>query len=207
MNNRAAESTVVLASANAGKLKELQEMLGDSVRVVSAADLGVIMPEETALTFAGNAELKAKAAFDQTGHISLADDSGLEVDALDGKPGVHSARFAGENATDAENNSLLLKQMADVPDGLRTARFRSAIAIALGEGDALIFEGTVEGTIGHEEVGTSGFGYDPLFRVPNGRSFGEMSSEEKNPISHRGAAMRKAIPVLLDYLNGEENQN
>ena len=207
MNNRAASTTVVLASANKGKLTELQELLGDAVQVVSAADMGVIMPEETALTFAGNASIKARSAYEQTGHISLADDSGLEVDALDGRPGVHSARFAGEHATDADNNARLLRELTDVPDHLRTARFRSAIAIALNADDPLIFEGSVEGTIGFEEAGTHGFGYDPLFRLPNGRSFAEMTSREKNPISHRGLAMKKAIPVLLDFLNGEEHPN
>lgn len=205
MPDCAAGTTVVLASANKGKLTELQQMLGDSVKVVSAADLGVEMPEETALTFAGNAELKSRAAYEQTGHISLADDSGLEVDALAGKPGVFSARFAGEDASDADNNEKLLRAMIEVPDGLRTARFRSAISLTLNEGDSLIFEGTVEGTIGQHEAGTHGFGYDPLFLLPNGRSFAEMSSEEKNPISHRGLAMKKAIPVLLDFINRQGN--
>lgn len=207
MTKRATATTVVLASANRGKLQELQEILGDAVQVVSAADLGVSMPEETEVTFAGNAALKSRAAFEQTGQISLADDSGLEVDALDGRPGVYSARYAGANATDAENNQKLLNEMADVPDGLRSARFRSAIAVSVNEGDPLIFEGTVEGTIGHEEVGTNGFGYDPLFRLPNGTSFGDLTSDEKNPISHRGVAMKKAIPVMLDHINGEEGQD
>lgn len=203
MSNTTGNTTVVLASANAGKLKELQELLGDSVQVVSASDMGVVMPEETELTFAGNAALKAKAAFEQTGHISLADDSGLEVDALDGRPGVFSARYSGEDATDQSNNSKLLDELVDVPDGLRTARFRSAIAVAFDGSDPLIFEGAVEGSVGHEAVGENGFGYDPLFRLPNGRSFGELTSAEKNPISHRGVAMKKAIPVLLERLNSE----
>lgn len=204
MTNHEPGTIVVLASANKGKLKELQEMLGNSVSVVSASDMGVSMPEETAVTFAGNAEIKARSAFEQTGHISLADDSGLEVDALEGQPGVYSARYAGDDATDAENNARLLAKMKDVPHDLRTARFRSAIAIAFDSGDSLIFTGSVEGTIGFEEAGTNGFGYDPLFRLPNGRSFGEMTSEEKNPISHRGVAMRQAIPVLLDHIKEKE---
>lgn len=206
MTNRANGTTVVLASANKGKLKELQELLGDAVKVVSAADMGVTLPEETEVTFSGNASLKSRSAFAQTGHISLADDSGLEVDALDGRPGVYSARFAGENASDHVNNFKLLQEMVDVPEGLRTARFRSAIAINLDAGDPLIFEGTCEGTIGFEEIGTNGFGYDPLFRLPNGRSFADLTSEEKNALSHRGAAMRKAIPVLLDHLNGKDGR-
>jgi len=201
MANRANETTVVLASANKGKLKELQQILGDSVHVVSAIELNVVMPEETELTFAGNAALKSKAAFEQTGHISLADDSGLEVDALDGRPGVFSARYAGEDATDEQNNAKLLMELESVPEHARSARFRSAIAISFDAGDPLIFEGSVEGSIGYELAGLNGFGYDPLFRLPNGRSFGELSPEEKNPISHRGMAMKKAVPVLLDRLN------
>lgn len=207
MNNKADGAIVVLASSNKGKLRELQQILGDTVKVVSAADLGVVMPEETEQTFAGNAALKSKAAFKQTGHISLADDSGLEVDALDGQPGVYSARYAGENATDPENNAKLLREMIDVPEGLRSARFRSAIAISVDSGDPLIFEGEVEGTIGSDEIGSNGFGYDPLFRLPNGSSFGELSSEEKNPISHRGVAMKQAIPVLLDHIGRKEQLN
>lgn len=201
MTDLTATTTVVLASGNKGKLRELQELLGDVVKVVLAADLGVTMPAETEQTFAGNAALKAQAAYEQTGHISLADDSGLAVDALDGKPGVHSARYAGENATDTENNQKLLRELEDVPEGMRSARFHSAIAISLDAGDPLIFEGTVEGSIGFEEIGSNGFGYDPLFRLPNDRSFADLSSEEKNAISHRGRAMQKAIPVLLDQIN------
>lgn len=205
MTHESGDNVVVLASANKGKLKELQEILGDSVRVVSAADLGVEMPEETENTFAGNAALKSIASFKQTGHISLADDSGLEVDALDGRPGVYSARYSGENATDEQNNQKLLQELTEVPDGLRSARFRSAISISVDSGEPLIFEGAVEGSIGFEERGTNGFGYDPLFRLPNGRSFGELSPEEKNPISHRGVAMKKAIPVLLKHIDGKGN--
>lgn len=204
MSNNADSTIVVLASSNKGKLRELQQILGESVKVVSAADMGVTMPEETEITFSGNAALKSKAAFEQTGHISLADDSGLEVDALDGQPGVYSARYAGAEATDAENNAKLLTELKDVPEGLRSARFRSAIALSIDGGAPLIFEGTVEGTVGFEELGDNGFGYDPLFRLPNGRSFGELTADEKNPISHRGVAMKQAVPVLLDHINGKE---
>lgn len=206
MTHNRSNRIVVLASANKGKLKELQEILGDSVQVVSASELNVEMPEETETTFAGNAALKSQAAFIQTGHISLADDSGLEVDALKGAPGVYSARYAGENATDAQNNAKLLTALADVPEGRRTARFRSAIAVTTGKDKTLIFEGGVEGSIGFEEVGTNGFGYDPLFRLPNGKSFGELSSGEKNPISHRGVAMSKAIPELMRIIEEEGNE-
>lgn len=200
MNNRTPSQTVVLASNNKGKLLELQQLVGDAVNVVSAADLNVEMPEETGVTFAENATLKADAAFEQTGFISLADDSGLEVDALEGRPGVYSARFAGVDATDDENNEKLLNELASVPEHLRTARFRSAIAIRIDEETSLVFEGSCEGQIGFEPRGTGGFGYDPLFVHPNGHTMAELPADEKNAVSHRGEAMRKAIPVLLEHL-------
>ena len=200
MNNRTPSQTVVLASNNKGKLLELQQLVGDTVNVVSAADLNIQMPEETGVTFAENAALKADAAFEQTGFISLADDSGLEVDALEGRPGVYSARFAGVDASDDENNEKLLNELASVPEHLRTARFRSAIAIRIDEETSLVFEGSCEGQIGFEPRGTGGFGYDPLFVHPNGHTMAELPADEKNAVSHRGEAMRKAIPVLLEHL-------
>lgn len=204
MNESTSPMVVVLASSNRGKLRELQQLLGDEVQVVTAADMGVILPEETETTFVGNATLKAVAAYAQTGKISLADDSGLEVDALEGRPGVYSARFAGEDATDHQNNLKLLEHMVSVPDESRSARFRAAIAIALNTEDVLTFEGACEGSIGREAIGSNGFGYDPLFRLPNGQPFAELTSEEKNAVSHRGQAMRMAIPVLLDRLRNAE---
>lgn len=194
-------TTVVLASANRGKLEELQQLLGNCVKVVSAIDLDITMPEETGTTFEENATLKADAGFEQTGYVTLADDSGLEVDALDGRPGVYSARFAGESASDEENNQKLLTELADVPEGLRSARFRSAIAIRFDPDTLLVFEGSCEGAVGFEPRGTGGFGYDPLFTFPNGRTMAELEPDEKNAVSHRGEAMRKAVPVLLERLN------
>ena len=201
MTEELKRTTVVLASANRGKLEELQQLLGDTVNVVSAIDLNVTMPEETGSTFEENATLKANAAFEQTGHVALADDSGLEVDALDGRPGVYSARFAGDSASDQENNEKLLAELAEVPEGLRSARFRSAIAIRIDPNTLLVFEGSCEGAVGFEPQGTGGFGYDPLFCFPNGRTMAELDPEEKNAVSHRGEAMRKAVPVLLERLN------
>ncbi len=203
MTNQHPPMTVVLASANRGKLAELQQLLGDSVHVVSAIEMGITMPEETGTSFADNATLKADAAFEQTGHMTLADDSGLEVDALDGRPGVYSARFAGPDATDAENNEKLLAELAQVPEGLRSARFRSAIAIRLDRETLLVFEGTCEGAVGFEPKGTGGFGYDPLFYLPNGRTMAELEPDEKNAVSHRGHAMRQAVPVLLEHINAK----
>lgn len=196
-------NTVVLASGNTGKLVELQQLLGDAVHVRAANDLGVVLPEETGTTFAQNAALKAEATFTQTGLVSLADDSGLEVDALDGRPGVYSARYSGEGASDEANNSRLLHELANVPDGLRSARFRSAIAIQIDADTVLVYEGACEGEIGFEPRGHGGFGYDPLFVLPNGRTMAELDAEAKNAISHRGEAMRKAVPVLMEYVQAK----
>lgn len=198
--------TIVLASGNKGKLIELQQMIGDLATVKSAFDLGVELPEETGETFAENAMLKSQAAFQQTGMISLADDSGLEVDALEGAPGVYSARYAGAHATDAENNARLITEMQDVPDEFRTGRFRSAIAITFSADHTVVFEGAVGGEIGHSPRGDGGFGYDPLFVLPDGRTLAEYAPEEKNAISHRGEAMRLAVPALVGYLHSLEEE-
>lgn len=203
MNDETSSITVVLASNNKGKLLELQQLVGNSVKVVSASELKVDMPEETGVTFAENAALKAHASWSQTGLISLADDSGLEVDALDGRPGVYSARYSGEDATDEQNNTKLLGELEDVPEGLRSARFRSAIAIRIDNDTSLIFEGTCEGSVGFEPRGSGGFGYDPLFCLPNGRTMAELPADEKNTISHRGEAMRQAVPVLIEHLHAK----
>lgn len=196
--------TILLATKNKGKIAELQQMVGSSFHVESAEDHGVQLPEETGTTFAENAELKSRAAWQQTGLVSIADDSGLEVDALHGAPGVYSARYAGENATDDENNQKLLESMAAIPDGERAARFRSCIAITLSDGETMLFSGSVEGAIGHDARGDGGFGYDPLFVHADGRTMAELPAEEKNRISHRGQAMSKAVPALIAALGEQE---
>jgi XTP/dITP diphosphohydrolase len=157
------------------------------------------MPEsrETADSFAGNAAIKALAAANHTGELAIADDSGLVVDALGGAPGVYSSRFAGEGATDEERNAKVLDLMKDVPDDKRTARFVAVAAVA--EPGRLIgtAEGAIEGTITREPRGTNGFGYDPIFYIPElGRTMAELSPEEKNEISHRGKAFRAAKAIL-----------
>lgn len=176
-------------------------MLPESARLVSASEAGVVLPEETGTTFVENALLKARAAADQTGLVAIADDSGLEVDALDGAPGVRSARFAGEPSDDAANNALLLRRLAAVPPEKRAARFRSVVAIVTPDGSEFVSEGTLEGTVLRVPRGSSGFGYDPLF-VPLGldRTLAELTMEEKNRISHRGQAVRRAIERLLPLL-------
>lgn len=194
-------TTIVLASGNRGKLEELRSLLGPSVTVRSASELGAELPEETGTTFEENAILKARAVADQTGLMAIADDSGLEVDALDGAPGVYSARYAGPEADDDRNTAKLLDALAQVPDGKRTARFRSAIAIAFSPADIVTTTGSCEGVIIREKRGTGGFGYDPVFLLPGGRTMAELEPSEKNAVSHRGHAMRDAIMVIKERLS------
>jgi XTP/dITP diphosphohydrolase len=169
-----------------------------AARILSLADYPQV-PEvpETGDTFAENARAKAIAVARATGKWAIADDSGLEVDALGGRPGTRSRRFAGEQATDADRIARVLALMADVPDEQRTARFRCAIAIAEPSGTVHEVSGTCEGSIAREPRGSSGFGYDPVF-VPAGetRTMAQMSLDEKNAISHRGRALRAAMEVL-----------
>lgn len=192
--------TVVLASSNKGKIAELQRLLDGVAQVVSASDLNIVMPEETGVTFAENAMLKAAAGHEQTGLTVIGDDSGLVVDALGGAPGIYSARYAGEDATDADNNAKLLTALKDVPEAERMAHFHSAIAIVTASGEQMVFEGRCDGSIAFAPRGDYGFGYDPLFVLPDGRRMAELDSATKNTVSHRGSAMRQAIPALRAWL-------
>jgi XTP/dITP diphosphohydrolase len=196
---------VVLATRNAKKLDELQRILdseGLPIEIVSLAAFPDA-PEvaETESTFAGNALLKARAIAKATGLPAVADDSGLCVDALNGMPGVLSARWAGGHGDDDANLDLVLGQISDVPDRRRTASFQCAAAVALPDGTERVVEGSVEGTLLRARRGGNGFGYDPIF-VPLGHDVttAEMSAEEKDAISHRGQAMRALAPVLRDLL-------
>ncbi|MGE5554523.1 MAG: XTP/dITP diphosphatase [Betaproteobacteria bacterium] len=192
-------TVLVVASRNRHKVEELKQLLvGLPVEVRSLADYpGAPEVVEDGDTFAANAIKKAQAAVAFTGEWALADDSGLEVDALDGAPGVHSARFAGEPRSDARNNAKLLALLENVPPERRTARFRSVIALAGPDGELELVEGMVEGRIVREPRGTGGFGYDPLFLLPEvGRTMAQLSPEEKNALSHRGRAMA-ALAVQL----------
>lgn len=193
---------IVVATGNLGKLAELREMLGPAYRVVSAAEAGAEMPEETGETFAENAKQKARAVAEQTGKIAIADDSGLEVSALGGSPGVHTARYAGAAATDVQNREKMLKVLQDVGELERQARFVSVIAIALSPEEIITIRGIFEGTIALEERGEGGFGYDSIFQTPSGKTMAELEPAEKNRISHRGHAMRMATEVLADRLQG-----
>lgn len=185
---------IIAATNNKGKLKEFRELLKDfPVEVVSLHDMGLDMEiEETGETFEDNAKIKSVSVFKATGLCSLGDDSGLCVDALDGMPGVYSARFAGENATDEDRNNLLLKKLLDVKEQNRDAKFVSAISCTTEDGETFIVRGECEGRIVFEPKGENGFGYDPLFYVEQfDKTFGEMTKEEKNLISHRAEAMNK----------------
>ena len=190
---------IIFATNNAHKLSEVQAVLGEEFTLVTLRECGIIEDiPETADTLEGNALQKARYVFEKTGADCFADDTGLEVDALNGAPGVHSARYATDGHDFAANNRLLLKNLEGVTE--RTARFRTVIALIL-DGKEYTFEGRVEGTIAEEECGAEGFGYDPLF-VPSGEiiTFAQMSAEAKNAISHRGRAVAEFVKFLK---NGE----
>lgn len=190
---------LVVATRNSGKLREIRAILeGLAVEVASLADYPEIEPvEEDGATFEANAVKKALHVAASTGHLTLADDSGIEVDALDGAPGVNSARFAGPEATDADNNAKLLHLLEDVPDAERTARFRCVVAIATPEGKVEVAEGVCEGFVERQGRGDKGFGYDPLFFVPEYVfTFGELPEGIKNAVSHRGRALQAARKTL-----------
>lgn len=188
-----ASKKVVIATNNAHKLEEIARILApldwEFVSLKSCGDFPE--PVEDAGTFEGNARIKAAAALKNTGLPALADDSGLEVEALGGKPGVFSSRYAGEDATDGENNDKLLSELADVPDEKRRARFVSTIVFIDTDGTEIVARGTCEGTIGHERRGHNGFGYDPLFISDDlgGITTAEATPEQKDSISHRGRAL------------------
>lgn len=205
---------LVLATRNPGKLRELREVLAplvpglDPQAVVSAAELSVPEPVEDGLSFAANAEIKARALAEATGLPAMADDSGLCVDVLGGAPGIFSARWCGHHGDDAANLRLLLEQIADVPDPHRGARFTCAAVLVLpGQAKPVVVERSMEGRLLREPVGDGGFGYDPVF-VPlqedapggHGRTTAQMSAAEKNAISHRGQAVRDLAPALADLL-------
>lgn len=195
---------LVLASGNKGKIAEFQRLLEDlDIQVHSMKEypeIGEIV--EDGNTFAENALIKARVVCKATGKAAMADDSGLVVDALNGAPGIYSARFAGEQRSDADNNAKVLQLLDAVEDEKRTARFFCTIAIVLPDGREYTVEGTCEGTILRALQGEGGFGYDPLFYVAElDKTFAELSMEEKNRISHRGNANRKAVEIIRSLKN------
>ena len=181
---------LIVASNNKGKIAEIKAILSDLYDVRSLKEENIVSdPEETGATFAENALIKAKAAHELTGAATLADDSGLIVDALGGAPGVQSARYSGKHGNDKANNKLLLKNLDGISD--RTARFACAVALVKADGEVIEAEGYTEGEILYAEKGEGGFGYDPLFYSYDlEKSFGLASSEEKNSVSHRARALK-----------------
>lgn len=195
---------IVLATNNPKKRLELERILdGLDVELVPMGQLGLPSPVEDGDTFEANALIKARAAAAATGLPALADDSGLEVDALDGEPGVISSRWAGTDGDDAANNAKLVRELADVPDDRRSARFVAVAALVTPDGDAHTVRGTMEGQVRDHPTGAGGFGYDPYF-VADGNevSNAELTPEQKDAISHRGAAFRAIRPIIEDLIGG-----
>jgi len=200
---------ILLATQNKGKAAEFQELLADSdIEVCSLLDFPDWEDiEETGRTFAENAVLKAREAMKKIGLVTLADDSGLEVEALNGAPGIYSARFAGEQGNASKNIDKLLLLMEDVPEEKRGARFRCSLAIVTPDDREFLVEGKIEGKILRQRQGERGFGYDPVFFLPAlGRTMAELSSAQKNEISHRAQAFRKALPILQELKIGENKK-
>jgi len=192
-----------VATRNRSKVRELQALLGGTRLTLCSYRDFRDLPEvvEDGRTFGENATKKAVTLAQHTGLLTIADDSGLEVDALDGRPGVLSARYAGPEATDKGNNEKLLAELRNVPEARRTARFRCSVALANPTGLIAVVEGVCEGRIASEERGTEGFGYDPLFIKDNSvKTFAELPLELKNRVSHRALALEKALLVIENYL-------
>ena len=190
---------LIFATGNAHKMVEIREILGElPVEILSMKDVGIKADiVENGNTFEENALIKAKEVCKLAGEMVLADDSGLEIDYLNGEPGIYSARYMGEDTSYHIKNQNLIDRLEGVPDEKRTARFVCAIAAAFPDGRSFVVRGTIEGIIGYEERGTNGFGYDPIFYLPErGVSTAEIPPEEKNSISHRGNALRKMKELL-----------
>jgi XTP/dITP diphosphohydrolase len=191
---------IVLASSNPGKVREINQLLASlALRVRPQSDFGVSEAEETGLTFVENAILKARHAARHTGRAAIADDSGIEVDALGGAPGIYSARYAGSGASDQANLDMLLEELREVPEERRTARFQCLMVYLKHAADPtpVICQGTWEGRILLRPCGDNGFGYDPVFYVPtHACSAAELPPEVKNSLSHRGRALRQLVAAL-----------
>jgi len=200
---------LVLATANRAKGREMAQLLrGIPLRILTLADCpGVTLPAEGEASYADNALEKARAVARATGHLALADDSGIEVDALGGGPGVRSARYGGEGLSDPERNALMLRELESVPTARRTARYRCVIALCSPEGREALAEGVVEGVLLEvPSPGPGGFGYDPLFYYPPLRAtFADISAEAKHAVSHRGRAMARAREILRAWAPGAQS--
>lgn len=195
-------SRIVFATGNAGKVKEIQMILADmGMEVVSMKEAGITIDiEEDGKTYEENAMIKARAVAAFTDDIVMADDSGLEIDYLNGEPGIYSARYLGEDTSYRVKNANLIERLAGVPDEQRTARFVCAIAAVLPGGRELTTRATIEGRIDYEEKGSNGFGYDPIFYVPQfDKTTAELTEEQKNQVSHRGKALELMKEELRKY--------
>ena len=200
-NQVTGKKRIIVATKNRGKLEEIAQLLsGLPYEVISMTDAGVDGDiTEDGSTFEENALIKARAVWNATGETVMADDSGLEVDYLNGAPGIYSARYAGESAKDEDKYRKLLRELSGVPKDQRSARFVCAIALILPDGRESVVRGTCEGYIAEEPAGVRGFGYDPVFYVPGfGMTFAQMGDELKNSISHRGNALRKVRDILTE---------
>lgn len=194
---------IIFATGNAGKVKEIRAILGDlGLEVLSMKEAGISIDiEEDGETYEANALIKAREVAKYTDAIVMADDSGLEVDYLNCEPGIYSARYMGEDTSYAIKNNNLIERLAGVPDEQRTARFVCAIATVLPDGEELTTRGIIEGRIGYEEAGENGFGYDPIFYVPQfGKTTAQLSPEEKNQVSHRGKALEAMKEILREKI-------
>lgn len=190
---------LIFATGNQDKMREIREILGDKdYEILSMKEAGIDLDiVEDGSTFEENAMIKAKAVMEATGALTLADDSGLEIDAFGGGPGIYSARYLGTDTSYIEKNKVILEKLKDIPEEKRTARFVCAIAAAFPNGQTLTTRGTMEGIIGYEAKGENGFGYDPIFYLPQLEKYSaELSREEKNSLSHRGEALRKMKEIL-----------
>ena len=190
---------LIFATGNEGKMREIRQILADSgYEILSMKEAGVDLDiVEDGTTFEENALIKAKAVMEATGELTLADDSGLEIDAFGGEPGVYSSRYLGEDTPYTEKNQVILDRMKDVPEEKRGARFVCVIAAVFPDGQTRTTRGTMEGIIGYESNGENGFGYDPIFYLPELKKYSaQLSSGEKNLLSHRGQALRKMKEVL-----------
>ena len=198
---------IIFATGNADKMKEIRKILADlDAEVVSMKEAGIQADiVEDGKTFEDNAIIKATSISKLTGEIVLADDSGLEIDYLNKEPGVYSARYMGEETSYHVKNAHLIERLKGVPDEQRTARFVCCVAAAFPDRETAVVRGTIEGRIGYKEEGENGFGYDPIFYVPEyGCTTASMSSEAKNAISHRGKALQLIKPVIGAYLNAKD---
>jgi XTP/dITP diphosphohydrolase len=194
----------MVATQNRGKVREIKKVMkGLGFRILSLNDFPEVpQVEEDGKSFLENALKKARFYSKYSGRLTLADDSGLEVDILKGRPGVYSARYAGEGASTQENNQKLLKEMEAIPLSKRGARFKCVLAVVSPEGKEVVVEGSCRGRIGFKEVGKKGFGYDPLFVLPSyGKTMAQLTLEEKNRISHRGKALRKLRKIIKGFMD------